>query len=456
MEGWVSTELRSVDFNDKRLNDRFIRLTEQLSSKPTATIPSACGKWANTKAAYRFFDSAKVRPEIIRRAHIESTIERVIQHDCILAVQDTTNIDFSSHPATNGLGFLDNIFARGFKMHSCLAITTEGIPLGLLHQDMWVRDYNHIGKKYLRDKLPTKNKESQRWITTVKKIENIIPDKVRVVVIGDRESDIYDLFAAPRRKGIDLLVRGNHNRKVNHERKYLFPVIQKSPVKGEITIQLRRGDKRPQRRAKLSVKYQKIEITPSDHHRNRASLKPVSLYAVGVDEIKPPAGQKGVSWLLLTTVDVNSLDDAVKVIEWYTRRWVIERYHYTLKSGCRVEDLELETVERLENAVATYCIVAWRVLWMTYEARENPDSSCIVILDTFEWKALCCFINKKREPPPNPPTVRDAVRSIAKLGGFLGRKGDKEPGVKTIWQGLRRLDDISAMWLAMGGDKRSG
>lgn len=448
MRSWAYTELKQADFGDKRLNRRFVRIVKHLSERPTATIPEACVGWANTKAAYRFFNSPKVKPEKIREAHIASTVGRVKQHDTILAVQDTTNIDFSSHPATKGLGMLDSNlnFVRGLKMHSCLAVTTNGVPLGLLHQEIWVRDPNTKGKKYKRRKLSTKEKESQRWITAVKKIETAVPDKINVIVIGDRESDIYDLFVQPRRAGMDLLVRATWNRKVSGNKKYLLPLMEKSPVKGEITIQLRRKDGRPARQARLSIRYQNVEILRPRYCRRYISTKRISLYAVAVDEIEPPKGEKGVNWLLLTTMKITTFEDATKVVEWYSRRWLIERYHYTLKSGCRIEELQLETAERLQKALATYCIVAWRVLWLTYEARENPNAPCVVVLKTQEWKALCCFMNKTRKPPSNPPTIREAVRLIAKLGGFLGRKGDKEPGVKTIWRGLRRLEDITAMW----------
>jgi hypothetical protein len=153
--------------------------------------------------------------------------------------------------------------------------------------------------------------------------------------------------------------------------------------------------------------------------------------------------------VLLTTVPVGSWDAAVQVIAWYRARWLIERYHFVLKSGCRFEQLQLETAARLQRALAVYGLVAWRLLWLTYQARAEPDSPCTTILATHEWQALACTLLQTPLPPPTPPTLRQAVRWIAQLGGFLARKGDGEPGVQTLWRGLRRLDDIAATWLLL-------
>ncbi|WP_044170140.1 IS4 family transposase, partial [Kamptonema formosum] len=188
------------------------------------------------------------------------------------------------------------------------------------------------------------------------------------------------------------------------------------------------------------------KIQPPRHHLNRRKLNPVRLTVVRAVEENPPQGETPVSWLLLTTVPVSSFDDAVRCLRWYSYRWLIERYHYTLKSGCGLEKLQLETARRLEMALATYSIVAWRLLWLTYEARKNPDTPCDTVLSAHEWQSLYATIHRTPNPPSTPPSLREAVRMIAQLGGFLGRKGDGEPGVKTIWRGLCRLHDIASTW----------
>lgn len=456
MEGWISTELGSIDFNDKRLKKRCMKIVEQISARPSATIPEACLTWADIKGAYRFFSSESVTPEKIRASHINSTITRIKQHETILAIQDTTNLDYSDHESTEGLGELDNKCMRGLKVHSCLAATITGVPQGLLYQQTWARDSIRPGRE-TRHTRSTEEKESLRWITTLKAVETVVPETIHTIVIGDRESDMYDLFATPRRPGLDLLVRAQvKDRRVNSKEGNLLETIQKSSLKGQITVELKRGDEHSARKAILDIKYQEIEILPPKRRMNNPNLKPIRLYAILAEETEPPKGQIGVDWLLLTTIEIKSLEDAVTVIQWYTRRWLIERYHYSLKSGCRVEDLQLETAERLERALATYCIVAWRLLWLTYKSRETPDAPCTEILETYEWKSLYYFINKGKNVPLEPPSIKEAIVSIAKLGGFIGRKGDKDPGVKTIWQGLHCLDGISRMWLTMECEKRCG
>jgi hypothetical protein len=164
-----------------------------------------------------------------------------------------------------------------------------------------------------------------------------------------------------------------------------------------------------------------------------------------VEEV-PPSGEKAISWLLLTTLEVACFEQASRCLRWYSYRWLIERYHYTLKSGCRLEQLQLETADRLERALATYAIVAWRLLWLTYEARSHPTESIEGILPPHYWIALYCHIHQTTVQPQEPPSLVDCVRWIARLGGFLGRKSDGEPGVKTLWLGLQRVHDMASIW----------
>jgi hypothetical protein len=450
MEGWVSTELEQVDFNDKRLNKRFIKIVEQITAKPTASIPEACKCWADTKAAYRFFDSEKVKPEQILEEHIKSTVKRTESYKLILAVQDTSDLDFSGHKATTGIGYLENKLSRGLRMHSCLAVSPEGVPLGLLYQERWVRDPKNYGKSEFRFSTPITEKESLRWLTTVNKVESVMPEDIHTILIGDRESDIYDLFIYPRKKNIDILVRGDHDRRVIDAKGRKFKaVIKETAPCGRIILNLKKGNEHSARKAVLAVKFKEVEILPPKRYPKKKGYKPIILYAVEVNEVKPPICEDGLNWLLLTTIKVNTFKDAVKMVEWYTHRWLVERYHYTLKSGCKVEGLQLETKTRLERAAVIYCIVAWRLLWITYVSRVDPNLPCSVVLETDEWKALYYFTNKKA--PLKPPPLKDVILLIAKLGGFLARKNDKNPGVKTIWRGFRRLEDIVIMWRMMGG-----
>lgn len=447
MEHWAAQELKHLQLGDARLNRRLVRLVEDLSSQPTASVPQACENWANTKSAYRFWDSPRVTPKAIRLAHQKATLERICQsHEMVLAIQDTTELDFTHHPGKRGMGPLELPFQRGMKVHSVLAASIQGVPLGLIHQEVWSRNEKEIGKHHQRRKRETKDKESQRWISSLEATQQAIPEAMGVLVIADREADIYDFFAATRRAKVDLLVRATHNRRVNHEMLYLWQAIRQSPAAGQLKIELQRKKNQPPREALLTIRYRSLEILPPRNRRQRGKLEAIEVQVVLAEEEAPPSGTNPVCWLLITTLPVNSFEEALQLVTFYSYRWLIERYHFVLKSGCQVEELQLESAERIERALATYCLVAWHLLWLTYEARQNPDIACSQVLETHEWQSLYCRIHKTPQPPDASPSLHEAVGWIAQLGGFLARKHDGEPGVKTIWRGLRRLHDIAETW----------
>jgi hypothetical protein len=441
MTTWAATEMQQAQLGDGRLNKRLVRLVEALAAAPTASIPQACGGWAATKAAYRFFDSEKAHPTAILEPHIKSSLQRLSGHKCVLAISDTTSLDFTHHPATSGLGPLEGPSCRGILMHSVLMVSIHGVPLGLLHHKLWAREGR--GKRHTRRKRLTKDKESQKWLDGLSAIQERISGPTEVIMIADREADIYDLLAAPRRAGVHLLIRATHNRRVDHQARYLWDAISQAPVAGQLTLELKRKDDQPARQATLTVRYGSLEIQPPRHQRQRKGLLPIRVGVILAQEDNPPPGVSPVCWLLLTTLRVESFQEAVQCVVFYSFRWLIERYHYVLKSGCAVEELQLEEAERLMRAVATYAVVAWRLLWLTYEARKNADAPCDGVLEAHEWQSLYCVVHKTPTPPDKPPSLKEAVRLIARLGGFLGRTHDGEPGVKAIWQGLRRLTDIA-------------
>jgi hypothetical protein len=444
MQSWASEELRYVQLGDARLNRRLIKMVEDFACNPESSVPKACQTWAATRGSYEFWDNARVNADDIIQAHKKSTIERLRCKDTILAIQDTTDLDFTKHPKTKGLGHLDHPALSGMKVHSCLTVSLDGVPQGLIHQKVWTRDPKTKGKKHQRRKLETKDKESQRWLDTLQASQEAIPEGVKVITVADREADIYDLFAMPRREGVHLLIRLSYNRRVEHEARYLWDAIRKSEVIGELEVQVGRKGDQPSRYASLSIK---IAHLPIKAPRNRkGNLPDIPVYIVLAEEENPPPGVKPLCWLLLATFPVTSLQEAIECIKYYSYRWLVERYHFVLKSGCNVEELQLEEASRLHRAFATYCIVAWRLLWLTYEARYNPDMPCDRVLDLDEWQSLYCTTHNTPILPRKPPSLHDAVLWIAKLGGFLGRKHDGEPGVKTIWRGLGSLHHIASTW----------
>lgn len=436
----IKDEFQKVPISDQRLIRRLIITATILDDQPEKSIPDACPDWATTKATYNFFDNPKVTPDGILASHYANTIGRMKKYPYVLLIQDTSILDYNTHKCTKGLGpYTKDAHTLGLFMHSVLAVSPCGIPLGLLYQDIWSREDYPYRKRTLRQRLPIEEKESFKWLKAMDGSLKMIPDSIKTITVSDRESDIFEFFQNAIQKETHLVVRAFHNRRITEEYQHLFEQVSNSPEEGLCLVDIPRKpeQKQPPRKAKLNIRFSPVTIcAPS-----KKSGEDLRLYAIFAQEIDAPKGQEPIEWLLLTTIPVASMSEAIQKIEWYRERWKIERFHYTLKSGCHIEELQLETSQRLNNAIALYSIIAWRLLWLTYQARVTPTLSCEVILETQEWQALHRVVNRTKTLPSQPPTLQEAVRLLARLGGFLGRKNDGEPGVKVLWRGLQRLND---------------
>jgi hypothetical protein len=441
---WPAQELATANFGDARLNKRLVRIVTDKLAKPTASIPQASGDWAATKATYRFLDSEQVHADAIRAPHRDATVARAAHLDTLLVLQDTTELDYTDHPNTTGLGFLDHPKHSGLKVHSGLAATLDGVPLGLLHQAVWTRDAATKGKK--KRTRAQADKESQRWLTTLAEVQALVSATTRLIVVADREADIYPLFIAPRDERTDLVVRATYDRGLVGGLSLEQSAAQVK-WQGSREVFIPGNGKRQGRTASVEVGWTSVQMLPPTNYPKPASAPRPLLQLVIVEEREPPSGVKPLRWLLWTTLAVTCWEEAVRVTDIYRTRWLIERYHYVLKSGCGIEKLQLETGAGLERALAVCCVVAWRLLWLTYQARQTPDEPCTTVFAMHEWQALYCSVYRTPVPPAEAPSLREAVRLVARLGGFLARTGDGEPGVTTIWRGLMRLDDIATTWL---------
>ena len=441
---WIMQDSEYSFFGDKRLDKRMTFILDHMFAKPTASIPQTFGSWAGSKGAYRFLNSEKVTPELIRKAHYLAVHSRLPRNEMILAIQDTTDLDFTAKPKTKGLGPICAKNNQGLKVHSLMAVSSTGVPLGILHQEVWARDPKTKGKGENCRKRPLDEKESKKWIIGLEKTEYTIPDTRSVLLIGDRESDMFPFFAAPRCPNTHILVRAAYDRRVTGERRSLYRTLAATPVCGSYEVTVRGENGCPAREATMSVRYAEVTLTPPNHYKGEYA--PVNLTVVEAFEEIPPEGVTALHWVLLTTLALNSFEAACQCLRWYSYRWHIEQYHRTLKSGCGIEELQLKSAEAIESALALYSIVAWRLLWLTYVSREQPEAPCSLILEPHEWRALYCREHKVATPPAKPPSTKEAVRWIAKLGGFLGRRGDGSPGVQVLWRGIERLNDLAEMW----------
>lgn len=450
---WAEGEFGTVRLYDNRLKERLYRVAQDFYSSPQANIPEASGSKARTMGAYRFFQNQKVTMDVVLNAHTEATIERIKEHPIVLAPQDTTTLNYSAHPMTEGLGPVNNTDDTliGLLLHDTLAFTQEGTPLGILDAQCWARDPEEVGKRYRRKELPIEQKESMKWLRSFRKVaevQKLCPDTM-LVSIGDRESDIYELFleASKNPDSPKVLVRAEKTRNRKVEQEFLWDFMSRQDVAGSLEIHVPRRGSRKARDTWIDIRFSEVELTPPQRCASDPSIKVWAVYVVeqGYEEtIESP-----IEWMLLSTVEVKSFEDAQRLVEWYSARWGIEVYHRTLKSGCRIKDRQLERADRLETCLGVDMVVAWRIYHLTMLGREVPEMPCTVFFKDIEWKALCCYVNQTPVPPEKPPSLSEAIYMIGGMGGHLGRKSDGFPGTQTLWRGLLRLYIATEMYAVL-------
>lgn len=445
VEAWVEEEFASLDLKDQRRDRRVMQTVQTFWNRPNASIPEASGSVSEMQAIYDLFSAPTTCVHAIRQAHAEAVVKRVADCEEVRILQDSSELSFNTLRSTKGLGPLSGKYSLGLMMHTAMVIDPAGVPQGVLHQETWARG-EEVGKSHSRRKRRIEEKESQKWLTTVRVCEQRLPASMNAWIIGDSESDIYELMAMPRRPGIELLIRATHNRRVQAAEgiTYVWEAAAAAPLTGKIEVDLERTRTRQERTAELEVRLcPDVQILRPRHKQKNTAVEAVSVSAVLVREVgEVSPEEQPLEWLLVSTKPLASHQDALSAVNAYVERWKVERYHYTLKSGCQVEKLQLEHADRLERAVALYSIVAWRLLFITYLARTSPDLPCTVALDEEECEVLHRMTNPGKRLPQRPVSLGTAVRQIARLGGFLGRRSDGDPGVKVLWRGLRRLAEF--------------
>lgn len=440
---WAERECGKARFGDKRLTERFVSIARDFYSRPQARIPKACnGDRAKVKAVYRFLDNEEVTLKKLLEPHQEQTLKRMAEHKVVLCAQDTTSLNYTNLSQTDGLGPIakrENP-ATGLLLHDTVAVTPDGLALGVLDAQVWGRDWED--KEIGRD---IEQKESIKWLRSYREVARLQAQlkRTRLVSVGDRESDIYELFAAAKEHieagGPHLLVRSTENRRLADSSRKLWEKIEGEPVAGHRTVVVPARAGRKQRTVELSVRFREVLLAPP---QGKSALGNIKLWAVHAREPRTPDGVEAVEWMLLTTIEVTNFDQACEKLDWYVQRWMIEVFHRTLKSGCRIEDRQLGNVRRLENCLAIDMMVAVRIMHLTWLGRTQPDKPCTIYFEDHQWKALSCFISKKRVPQSTVPSISVVVGWIGKLGGHLGRKSDRPPGTQVLWEGIQRADDI--------------
>lgn len=454
---WFDEELAGCSLADKRLGRRLRQLVERMGGSIGASIPLACQDWANTKAAYRFFSNDRVGEADILAGHFQSTRSRfVAASGPILVLQDTTEFTYQRE-STDAIGMTYSVNSGkdkagrfrmhtvcGLLMHSSLAVTLDGLPLGLSAIKFWTRSKFKgtaaLKKKINPTRVPIEQKESFRWLENIRQSVALLGDPGRCVHVGDRESDIYELFCMAHDLGTHFLVRTCVDRLAGQGDHTIATEMKDTPVEGIHEIEVR-DDKGNRETAAVEIRYRRIRVLPPiGKQRRYRALDLTVIYAQERDE---PQNRPRIDWKLITDLPVQSSADAIEKLSWYAMRWKIEVFHKILKSGCKAEEAKLRTVERLVRLIAVFCILAWRIFWMTMINRAMPDVRPDLAITDVERKLLDRLIADKPAHVGEPKTLSSYLIKIARLGGYLARAKDPPPGNIVMWRGLSRLTDIT-------------
>lgn len=444
---WAREVFGNACLGDQRRTSRLIEVVGALAEKPLNSFCQTYPKWSDTKAAYRLIANKNITVEHIQEPSSQAAVNSCRGKKAVLAISDTTSLNFTSHRAASGLGPIGEISYQGILFHSTIVVRKDGVPLGILRQEAWVRDPEEHGKRHQRKQRKIEDKESYRWVKSIVESSedmNSLPDHERpnMIHIFDREGDIYEVFEAIEDVGDGAVIRSSWNRKISDEHKYIHDQVLNSRILGRETFDVPRKQGERKRKAKVEYHACAVTLRPKKDHR------PIEINVVAVVETKPPKGIEPLKWMLLTTETINTLNEVREIVRLYTIRWRIEEYHLILKSGCRMEKVQFETADRIMKILAIYAAVALRLLQMTYQARVDPNLPCTAVISENEWRALQTYIQGKTPPPKaKPPTLKQAILWIGKLGGHLGRKNDGMPGVRTLWRGWRDLQVILAMYI---------
>ena len=466
VSSWIQEEFSSHAFSDDRLHKRLLKITKSLSEAPALSINQACAEWAAIKGAYRFFDNDSVSSDLILGPHYKTLYERALADDRILIIQDSSKINYDSHEATEGLSSYSankNFETYGLITHTAIAVNTDGVPLGVIDQKTWARDINKEVKKlsgHNNFKRPIEEKESYRWLESLKKSKERMPDK-DIVIVGDRENDIYEFFQEALVEDVNFVVRSCYSRVIEDSsglHQSMDEKLKKLPEMGRVCLHIpvRQGV------AARSAVLQLLISRPRGIGGAKAQTRiDVPVYVVELVEKNPPKGMKALHWRILTNLEVKNDKEALEIIHYYKQRWQIETFFKILKSTCKIEDCRLGHADKLIKFIALKSIIAWRIYWATMLRRESPELPADCVITTAEWKSAWVTLNYKKikekkipnKIPDKVPSLDTVIKWIAQLGGWIGRKGDGEPGVMSIAKGWQRIESGAMMWETMNESK---
>jgi len=438
---WAQTEFALAQLGDQRRSQRLVQMATSLAQTPTGTLPQAFPAWHELKAAYRFLDHLEFGLAEIQQPHRQRTLEVCRQPGEYLLIEDTTELDYSSHRHTEQLGFIGNGRGRGLLLHSTLAVRVEawdldhrpeGVAVGLLAQTSWVRPQKGLRRQNWRQRM-SRPRESDRWAKVLDQVGGPPPGG-RWIYLADRESDFYEPIQRCRRHRADFIIRGFRDHKLAGAEDHLWAALEKAAVQGVMTVSLRGRNGEAAREATVSLRSCRVKL--KGPWRPQGMQEDEEVNVVEARETAPPPGVEPLHWMLLTSLPCGRLVELKRIVARYALRWWIEHYHKALKSGTGVEESQLEKGFRIENLLAVLAILTVRLVNTQWLARHQPDEP--VEAESFGASALE-ILSAQYETPTGGWTNRKVLIAVARLGGFLARKHDGLPGWQTIWRGWHKL-----------------
>lgn len=411
-----------------------------MADAPDRSLPKQCGAWGDLKGAYRFLNNPKVTPEQIQAVHRRQVRRRCLRQRLILGIEDTSELDFTAHPSVQGLGPIGNGGGRGLLQHSTLAVAPDGDLIGVLHQ-IW-RTRVPVPEGETRRQRLSRRRESDFWPESVRAVGSL-GSQTRLVHVTDRGGDLFEtMVACGEQDNTGFLIRAQHDRWVQGATEKLQSFLGRQPVAGHRDVPVPARPGVPERIARVSIRYARVSLDAPC--RDPRFTEPIGVWAVHAIEEGPPADIEPIEWTLLTSESVESFDDACERLDWYCLRWLIEEWHRAEKTGCQLEATQLKTAQAIERWAALVAIVAIRLLQLRNlaqaaagQAPEDPASpanqpAALQAMVPRTWLLMVAGLAKRA---PETLTARMFWLTIAKRGGFLGRKRDGKPGWMTIWRG---------------------
>ncbi len=451
-EHWAEHEFGGAPLGDQRRSRRLVDSARRQAEQPMRAFTAVAKEdWPAVKGYYRLIDQAadsEVTAENILRPHRARTLRRMQAQSTVLCIQDGTEVNFTTHPQTAGLGVIGSnqtgAQSRGLHLHSTLAVNADGLPLGVLRSQI------EAPQAKRQDPASARQKKSFRWIDSLRDCATLAKTlpKTRVISVVDREADFYELFAAQQRMPeVALVVRAKYDRRLPGDQGRLFEAARTANSCGKVALNVTRQSARAKsskrqarigrqaRTAQLELRYRRVELVRDSSRPNNAEKLPVTI--VHAVESAPPNGEKPIEWFVLTTLPVDSAEQAAEILRFYSLRWRIEDWHRVLKSGCHIDELGHHRVERLERAIAIRMVIAWRVMLMTLLGREVPELPAEIVFSDIELRVIGDFAQSRGRS--RPTQLGEAVRHVAILGGYLNRNHDPPPGHQLMWQGYATL-----------------